>query len=93
MFLEKEIRHAEADIADLIDRYNVASKEELYERIGSKKIQSHPAWEDYIIWKNKEKYITGHQPQSPQRAQSINAFLCVLCALCGFSIQKIIQSL
>ena len=56
-FIEKEIRLAEADIADLMDRYNVASKENLYEAIRSKKIPSHPAWEDYIVWKNKEKYI------------------------------------
>lgn len=56
-FIEKEVRLAEMDIADLRDRYNVASKEELYEAIKSKKIPSHPAWEDYIVWKNKEKYI------------------------------------
>ena len=45
------------DIADIRDRYNVASKEELYKAIKSKEIPSHPAWEDYIVWKNKEKYI------------------------------------
>jgi hypothetical protein len=56
-FIEKEIRLAEADIADLVDRYNVASKEDLYDAIKSNKIPSHPAWEDYIVWKNKEKYI------------------------------------
>jgi hypothetical protein len=56
-FIEKEIRLAEADIADLVDRYNVASKEDLYEAIKSKRISSHPAWEDYIVWKNKEKYV------------------------------------
>lgn len=56
-FIEKEIRLAEMDIADLRDRYNAASKDELYEAIKSKKIPSHPAWEDYIVWKNKEKYI------------------------------------
>jgi len=39
-----------------MDRYNFASKEDLYEAIKSKKIPSHPAWEDYIVWKNKEKY-------------------------------------
>lgn len=55
--IEKEIRLAEADIADLRDRYDAGSIEELYEAIGSKKIPSHPAWEDYIVWKNKEKYI------------------------------------
>ncbi|VVB88696.1 Uncharacterised protein [uncultured archaeon] len=56
-FIEKEIRLAEMDIADLRDRYNAASKEELYEAIKSKKIPTHPACEDYIVWKNKEKYI------------------------------------
>ena len=56
-FIEKEIRLAEADIADIMNKYNVASKDELYEFIKSKQIPSHPAWEDYIIWKNKEKYI------------------------------------
>ena len=56
-FIEKEIRLADADIADLMDRYNAASKEDLYEAIKSKKISSHPAWEDYIVWKNKEKYV------------------------------------
>jgi hypothetical protein len=56
-FIEKEIRLADADISDLMDRYNVASKEDLYEAIKSTKISSHPAWEDYIVWKNKEKYV------------------------------------
>ncbi len=56
-FIEKEIRLADADIADIMDRYNVVSKEELFEAIESKKVSSHPAWEDYIVWKNKEKYI------------------------------------
>ena len=56
-FIEKEIRLADEDIADLMDRYNVASKEDLFEAIKLKKISSHPAWEDYIVWKNKEKYI------------------------------------
>jgi hypothetical protein len=56
-FIEKEIRLAEADIADLVDRYDVSSKEGLYEAIKSKRISSHPAWEDYIVWKNKEKYV------------------------------------
>jgi len=56
-FIEKEIRLADADIADLMDRYNVVSKEDLYDAIKLKKILSHPAWEDYIVWKNKEKYV------------------------------------
>jgi len=48
-FIEKEIRLAKADIADLRDRYNVTSKDELYEAMKSKKISSHPAWEDYVV--------------------------------------------
>lgn len=56
-FIEREIRLAEVDIADIRERYNVISKEELYEAIKSKKIASHPAWEDYIVWKNKERYV------------------------------------
>jgi hypothetical protein len=56
-FIEKEIRLADADISDIMDRYNVASKEDLFEAIKSKKISSHPAWEDFIVWKNKEKYV------------------------------------
>jgi hypothetical protein len=56
-FVEREIKCAEEDIADIRERYAVFSKEELYEAIKSKQIASHPAWEDYIVWENKEKYI------------------------------------
>jgi hypothetical protein len=56
-FIEKEIRLAELDITDHHDRYDVTNKEELFNRIKTKEIESHPAWEDYIIWKNKEDYI------------------------------------
>jgi hypothetical protein len=62
-FLEREIRLAEADIADIRERYTVLSKEELYEAIKSLKIASHPAWEDYIVWKNKERYISDLKEQ------------------------------
>ena len=55
-FIEREIKLAEDDIADMRERYTVFSKEELYEAIKSKQIASHPAWEDYIVWKNKEVY-------------------------------------
>jgi len=63
-FIEIEIRLAEADIADIRERYNVISKEGLYEAIKSKKIASHPAWEDYIIWKNKERYMEDLKAQA-----------------------------
>lgn len=56
-FIEKEIRLAEEEIADLREKYDVSSKGDLYERIREKDVESHPAWEDYITWKNKEKYI------------------------------------
>jgi len=55
-FLEKDIRLSELEVAALRDKYDVASKEYLYKLIESKSINSHPAWEDYITWKNKEKY-------------------------------------
>lgn len=54
---KRESGFSELDLADIRDRYNVATKEELYEKIKSKTIESHPAWEDYITWKNKEQYI------------------------------------
>lgn len=56
-FIETEIRLAEMDIADIRERYDVLSKEEFYDAIKEKKVKSHPAWEDYIVWKNKDKYI------------------------------------
>ena len=56
-FLERERRLAELDIADLRDKYLVASQEELGNKIKNKDINSHPAWEDLIAWENSEKYI------------------------------------
>lgn len=55
--IEKEIRLAEDEIASIRERYDVFSKENLYQAIEEKKIPGHPAWEDYIIWKNKEAHI------------------------------------
>ncbi len=61
-FIQKEIRLAELEIANIRDRYNVFSKEELYEAIKNGSIIEHPAWEDYIIWKNKLAHIASlHQ--------------------------------
>ena len=56
-YLEHELRLAEEDIADLRDKYLVASRTELENRIKNKEIASHPAWEDLIGWENSEKYI------------------------------------
>ena len=56
-FLQREIRLAELDIADVREKYLVTSREEMEEKIRNKDIQSHPAWEDLILWENCEKHI------------------------------------
>ena len=55
--VEKEIRLAEHEIAEIRERYDVFSKEELYQAIKEGRVAGHPAWEDYIVWKNKEAHI------------------------------------
>jgi len=55
--IEKEIRLAELEIANIRERYDVFSKEALYQAIRDGQIAAHPAWEDYIVWKNKEAHI------------------------------------
>ncbi|MFH1774223.1 MAG: hypothetical protein ABH874_04600 [Methanobacteriota archaeon] len=56
-WIEKEIKLAEGDIADLRDRYNVPTKDELDKKIKAGKVHSHPAWEDLITWENLEEHI------------------------------------
>ena len=51
-FLEKELHLAEQDIANLRNRYGVSSPQQLEELISARKIYSHPAWEDLIMWEN-----------------------------------------
>jgi len=55
--IEKEIRLAELEIAAIRERYDVFSKEALYQAIQDGKVAGHPAWEDYIVWKNKEAHV------------------------------------
>lgn len=55
--VQKELRKAEREISILRERYDVFSEEELYQAIKDGKITEHPAWEDYIIWKNKIFHI------------------------------------
>jgi len=57
-FFVHEIRLTEWDIADLKERYRVASPTRLEEKIKSKQIYSHPAWEDLIEWETLEAYIS-----------------------------------
>ena len=56
-YLEHELRLAEEDIADIRDKYLVATRAELEKNIKSKKVYSHPAWEDLIAWENTEEHI------------------------------------
>jgi hypothetical protein len=56
-YLERELRLAEQEIANLRDRYNVSSPEQLEKLIGLGKIYSHPAWEDVIHWENTLHYM------------------------------------
>jgi hypothetical protein len=55
--IEKEIRFAEREIAEIRERYDLFSQEALSQAIQDGKITGHPAWEDYIIWKNKQAHI------------------------------------
>lgn len=51
-YLLRQKRVLQIDIADLQDRYGVASATELAQRIEQREIYSHPAWEDLIEWEN-----------------------------------------
>jgi len=64
--IQKEIRLAEREITTIRERYDVFSKESLYRAIQEGEIVEHPAWEDYIIWKNKEAHVT-HLRQMAER--------------------------
>lgn len=55
--IAKEIRLAEQEIAEIRERYDVFSKEALLQAIQAGAVPEHPAWEDYIVWKNKEAHI------------------------------------
>ncbi|MFQ5456404.1 MAG: hypothetical protein ACE5EA_09430 [Nitrospirota bacterium] len=56
-YLEREIRLAEEDIADIRDKYSVAARPQFERKIKNKETYSHPAWEDLITWENLEVYI------------------------------------
>lgn len=55
--IEKELRLAEQEIAVIRERYDVFTKEALLSAIETASVREHPAWEDYIVWKNKEVHI------------------------------------
>ena len=56
-FIERERRLAYLDIADLQDRYGVRTAHELAQRIETKAVYSHPAWEELIEWEHLEAYL------------------------------------
>jgi ABC-type phosphate/phosphonate transport system ATPase subunit len=56
--IEKEMRLAEEEIAAIRERYSVFSPSALYQAVKEGKVAEHPAWEDYIVWKNKEAHIS-----------------------------------
>jgi hypothetical protein len=45
------------EIAQIRERYDAFSKEALHQAIEDSQVPGHPAWEDYIVWKNKEDHI------------------------------------
>jgi hypothetical protein len=55
-YIARESRLIELDVADLLDRYGVASPEQLKAKIESGDIYSHPAWEELIEWENLIAY-------------------------------------
>lgn len=55
--IEKELRLAEQEIAAIRERYDVFTKEALFNAIKLGTVPEHPAWEDYIVWKNKEAHM------------------------------------
>ena len=42
---------AEWEIAQIRERYDVFSKESLYQAIQNGEVAEHPAWEDCIVWR------------------------------------------
>ena len=45
------------EIADLREKYLADSRRALLKKIKSKKVASHPAWEDLIAWENLEAHL------------------------------------
>jgi len=56
-FIDKERRLAYLDIADLQDRYNVHTFQDLSSSITQRRIHAHPGWEDLIEWEQLNAYL------------------------------------
>ena len=64
--IEKELRLAEQEIAAIRERYDVFTKEALLSAIKLGAVREHPAWEDYIVWKNKEAHCASLRQMAEQ---------------------------
>ncbi len=56
-YISQEKRLAHLDMADIQDRYQVSTPQELAQRIETGEIYSHPAWEDLIEWETLLDYV------------------------------------
>lgn len=54
----EELEKLQAECKAIAERYDVRNPKELREKIEAGTIHEHPAWEDYIIWKNH--LLVGH---------------------------------
>ena len=57
-FIDKERRLTYLDIADLQDRYNVSTVQDLSANIEQHRIHAHPGWEDMIEWEQLDAYLS-----------------------------------
>ena len=55
--IDQEIGQAEQEMEALRKRYDAATEQALYQAIQEGRVTAHPAWEDYIVWKNKRAHI------------------------------------
>ncbi|MBC7343703.1 MAG: hypothetical protein H5U02_14870 [Clostridia bacterium] len=56
-FIQEQISQNEQMIDNLKRTYAVSEHQELEEKIRSKKIPSHPAWEDLIAWEQTDEHL------------------------------------
>ena len=70
-YVAQQERLTRADIADLSERYGVATLRELRSGIESGAVHSHPAWEDSIEWENLEAYLVQLGELSAQLDQDV----------------------
>ena len=60
LWLEREIWESDREITAYVQRYAVASPDELERLIRSGGIEGHPAWEDRIEWGKVARHVELH---------------------------------